>query len=101
MLKKQLSIQVQSMKLKAFMVAICMVITVALSSCQSGWDAESKKMFYDTCSEDLQQKGVPQDKAQTVCQCRLDAVMEKYPSLADVMGHIEEVIADTSLQRCE
>lgn len=99
--KKQLSIQGHSMMLKAFSVAIFMVVAGLLSSCQSGWDAESKKMFYDTCSEDLQQKGVSQEKAQTVCQCRLDAVMEKYPSLADVMGHIEEVIADTTLQRCE
>ena len=40
------------------------------------------------------------DKAKTVCDCRLEKIMQKYPEFNDMMEHVDKVANDTDLAKC-
>ncbi|HTN46879.1 MAG TPA: hypothetical protein VL098_11075 [Flavipsychrobacter sp.] len=79
----------------------CSILMVLLSSCSSGWDSESKDMFYQSCMADAKERGVADAKAKSVCDCRLETVQKKYPTLSDAMANIDKMMADEDLRKCE
>ena len=76
-------------------------ITILFTSCTSGWDNESKDMFHQSCMEDAKERGLDEAKSKSVCDCRLETVQKKYPTLADAMANVEKMMTDEDLRKCE
>ncbi len=84
------------MRIITFLAAI-----ILLSSCKSSWDSESKDLFVQGCLEDAKEQGMPDDKAKSMCDCRLEKVMNKYPKMAEALEHINEIATDPEIQACK
>ncbi len=79
---------------------LLLLIPVALlTSCENTWDSETKEMYITSCKEDATWAKTDAEK-DTYCNCMLDKLMKKYPKVSDFMNHIEDVMADTTLQEC-
>ena len=79
---------------------LLLLIPVALlTSCENTWDSETKEMYITSCKEDATWAKSDAEK-DTYCNCMLDKLMKKYPKVSDFMNHIEDVMADTTLQDC-
>lgn len=89
------------MQIKTSVISLFIISTFAFSSCSSGWDSESKDMFYQTCMDDAKERGLDDAKSKSVCDCRLEAVQKNYPTLSEFMANLEKVNADEELKRCE
>lgn len=89
------------MSIKTAVASFCIISSLGFASCSSGWDSESKDMFYKTCLDDAKERGLDDAKSKLVCDCRLETVQKKYPTLADFMANLEKVSADEDLKKCE
>ena len=77
---------------------LLLLIPVALlTSCENTWDSETKEMYITSCKEDATWAKTDAEK-DTYCNCMLDKLMKKYPKVSDFMNHIEDVMADTTIQ---
>jgi hypothetical protein len=79
----------------------CSILMAVISSCTSGWDGESKDMFHQSCMADAKERGVEEAKAKSICDCRLETVQKKYPTLSDAMANIDKMMTDEDLRKCE
>lgn len=71
------------------------------SSCTSGWDSQSQDMFYQSCMDSAEESGLDQDEAASLCDCRLETVMKKYPALSNAMENIDKILVDEDLKNCK
>ncbi len=71
-----------------------------LSSCKETWDADDKKIFYQSCKEEAKGWLKPQ-KIDPYCDCVLDKIMSKYPNESDALEHIDSVINDPAVAQCK
>ena len=74
--------------------------TCLLSSC-TGWDQESKDSFKNSCVTDAKAQGMPEDSAKSMCECRLEKVMKKYPGVEDALEHMVEISKDPDIAACK
>lgn len=73
-----------------------------LGSCaNSGWDQETKDLFRQGCMEDAKERGWDDAKAKSVCDCRLEKTMEKYPNMADALEHVDSLANDPDIKACK
>lgn len=72
-----------------------------LYSCSESWDSESQQLFKQGCLEDAKERGMPENEAITMCNCRLEVAMKKYPHLADALENIDSLINDPQLKDCK
>jgi hypothetical protein len=72
----------------------------ALSSCENTWDKESKDTYLETCVQDATINGLSPDQAQEMCNCRLETIMKKYPSVNEFMENADKVISDPDVIKC-
>lgn len=82
-------------------IALCIVALVAFSSCKSTWDSESRDLFVQGCLNDAKERGMADDKAKSMCDCRLEKVMKKYPKMEDALEHIDDISNDPEIQACK
>ena len=75
-------------------VAIC-------TSCENTWDSESRKLFHDGCMESAQESNMEEAAAKSMCDCRLEKVMEKYPNFANAMEHAGDLMNDPDIAACK
>jgi len=80
-------------------IVLC-VFALSLFSCRGGWSNEDKDSFHKDCMESMTSKLGSADKAKTVCDCRLEKIMQKYPAFNDMMEHLDKVANDTDLAKC-
>lgn len=85
--------------MKNILLLLCAVIL--FSACNEGWDNESKELFYGSCLEDAKERGLDEAKAKSVCDCRLETAMKKYPTLSDAMENTDKMMVDEDLKKCE
>ncbi|MBL7682426.1 MAG: hypothetical protein JNK00_03610 [Flavipsychrobacter sp.] len=78
------------------LLSICL-----LSACEGGWDSESKELFHKSCIEDAKSVGKDEAAAKSMCDCRLEKIMKKYPNVDDALMNIEQVIKDPEVQACK
>lgn len=76
-------------------------LSLLLVSCTEAWDNESQQLFKQGCMEDAKERGMPENEANSMCQCRLDVAMKKYPQLADALENIDSLINDPKLKDCK
>jgi PBP1b-binding outer membrane lipoprotein LpoB len=79
---------------------LLLIPVVLLTSCESTWDSETKDMYLQSCKEEATWAKDDNEK-QVYCDCMLDKLMKKYPKVSDFMEHVQDVMADTTLQECK
>lgn len=80
---------------------ILLLILPFISSCKNTWDDDSRDMFHKACLKTAKEDGMAEDKAEKMCDCRLEKIMEKHPNFAEAMENIADVIQDPALKECE
>ncbi len=77
------------------LIAIC-----TLSSC-TGWDSESKESFLHSCVNDAKANGKDDAAAKSMCDCRLEKIMKKYPNVDDALAHMDSIVKDPDVAACK
>lgn len=80
--------------------AIAAVVMLGLSSCNS-WPAEEKEMFHTTCMDDAKERGMTDEQAKKMCDCRLEKIMAKYPRVEDALTSLQAIMTDPEIQNCQ
>ncbi len=84
------------MKNTLFLIAA----TILLGSC-SGWDGDSKKSFHSSCVESMRGIGKTEAEAKSACDCRLELVMKKYPSVEEALENMDKIATDPEIAACK
>lgn len=74
---------------------------VVLTSCENTWDSDARDMFKRGCMSAAKKDNMAEDKAEQMCDCRLEKAMEKHPNFADAMDNIANIINDPAMKECE
>lgn len=82
-------------------IVLCIAALIVFSSCKNTWDSESRDLFVQGCLNDAKEQGMPDDKAKSMCNCRLEKVMKKYPKMEDALEHIGDISNDPEIQACK
>lgn len=80
---------------------ILLALLPMISSCENTWDSDARDMFTKACMKTAKEDNMAEDKAQKMCDCRLEKIMEKHPNFAEAMENIADVIQDPALKECE
>jgi hypothetical protein len=75
--------------------------SLLLFSCENTWDSEAKNLFHQGCMESSLEGGMEQAAAKSMCDCRLEKAMKKYPSFADAMENADKLMEDEDLKACK
>ncbi|MBS1772753.1 MAG: hypothetical protein JST82_07830 [Bacteroidetes bacterium] len=75
-------------------------VLIFLSSCR-GWSDDSKKEFLNSCTEQLKSEGKSETEIKSICDCRLEKIMKKYPDVEEAMEHMDAIAADTAIALCK
>ena len=70
-------------------------------SCKNTWDSDARDLFYQGCMESAKESGMDSLKAQSMCNCRLEKTMKKYPNFNDAMDHTKDLMKDKDLKECK
>lgn len=76
-------------------------VICVLSSCENTWDSEAQRLFKQGCINATKKDNMPADKAEAMCQCRLEKAMEKHPNFAEAMDNIQDIITDPAMKDCD
>lgn len=71
-----------------------------LSSC-SGWSEDSKRDFITSCKETTLSEGKDEAQAKSICDCRLEKIMKKYPDVEAALEHMNEIATDKEIMACQ
>ena len=77
--------------------ALCIV----LISCKNTWDSEARDLFYQGCMETAKENHMEVAAAKSMCKCRLEKVMEKYPNFNEALKHTQEIMNDPEVKACK
>lgn len=80
---------------------IGVMILMLSMSCQSGWDKETQDLFLQGCLEDARERGMEESAAKSMCNCRLETAMRKFPNLSDALENIDVLIHDQDMKDCQ
>ncbi|MBZ0099119.1 MAG: hypothetical protein K8F30_08545 [Taibaiella sp.] len=80
---------------------LLMILFPFLTACENTWDGDARDMFVQACMKTARENGTPEDKAQKMCDCRLEKIMEKHPNFAEAMENITDVIDDPEVKKCD
>lgn len=75
-------------------------IICTLTSCENTWDQEGRDAFKQACMEDARSQHMSDEKAKTMCDCRLETVMKKYPRMGDALEHMSDIANDPDMKKC-
>jgi hypothetical protein len=79
---------------------LILAIAITSVSCKNTWDSESKEMYHSSCMDDAKTWAGTPDKAKEYCDCALETIMKKYPSVNDFMENADKVISDPDIRKC-
>ena len=77
------------------------LMMIACASCENTWDSEARDLFHQGCIESAKENNMEEAAAKSMCDCRLQKAMEKYPSFSDALAHTEELMNDPDLKACK
>lgn len=84
--------------MKKLLIASAAVLLFA--SCENTWDSDAKDMFLQSCMSTSLDRGIAQDNAENMCECRLEVIMEKYPSFSEAMDNLDKIMTDPDVKAC-
>lgn len=71
------------------------------SSCENSWSKEDKDTYLQTCVQDAAVNGLTPDAAKSMCDCRIEKIMKKYPSVNAFMENADKVVRDPDIVNCK
>lgn len=77
------------------------LISLLSLSCNNTWDNEAKELFHQACMESAGGSNMDVSAAKSMCDCRLEKAMKKYPNFADAMQHAGDLMDDQDLKDCK
>lgn len=80
---------------------ILVALTICFLSSCSGWDSESKASFHSSCMESVKTGDKTEAEAKSICDCRLEKTMKKYPSVEEALEHMVEIANDPEIAACK
>ncbi len=72
-----------------------------LFSCENTWDSEARDLFHAGCMEAAKEAYMEDAAAKSMCDCRLEKAMQKYPSFSDAMENADKMMEDEDLKACK
>ena len=72
-----------------------------LMSCENTWDDEARRLFVQGCMESAKESGMKETAAKSMCDCRLEKTMQKYPNFAEAMQNLNKVMDDEEVRACK
>ncbi len=72
-----------------------------LISCDNTWDSESRDLFHQGCMESAVESNMNEAAAKSMCDCRLETAMKKYPNFADAMRNADKLMDDPDIKACQ
>ncbi len=85
--------------MKKLLPFVCSILL--LTACDNTWDSDARDMFHQACMKTALENNMTDDQATSMCDCRLEKIMEKHPNFAEAMDNIEEIINDPDLKDCK
>jgi len=82
-------------------IILFLLAVICCTSCKNTWDGEARDLFHQGCMESAKEGGMAEGAAKSMCDCRLEKVMEKYPSFSDAMEHTDEMMNDPAMRECK
>lgn len=70
------------------------------ASCSARWDDESQESFKQACLETAKDQGFAEQQAVSMCRCRLEVAMRKYPQLSNALEHANDIASDPEIKAC-
>lgn len=83
------------------LLLLSVFLTLFCLSCKNTWDSDAKDLFYQGCMESAKETGMDSIAAASMCNCRLEKTMKKYPNFNDAMEHTEDLMKDKELKECK
>ncbi|HTM65204.1 MAG TPA: hypothetical protein VL093_02710 [Flavipsychrobacter sp.] len=80
---------------------VLFMLIFSLTACKNTWDSEARDLFHQGCMESAKESGKNEAEAKSMCDCRLEKVMKKYPNFNDAMEHTGDMMNDPELQACK
>ena len=80
---------------KLLPVLLCVII---FSSCENTWNSEAKNLFKQGCMESAKESGMEETAATSMCDCRLEKAMKKYPNFNNALEHADEMMNDPEMK---
>lgn len=75
--------------------------SLLLFSCENTWDSEARDLFHQGCMESSRESGMEEAAAKSMCDCRLEKAMKKYPSFSDAMANVDKLMEDEEIKACK
>ncbi len=76
-------------------------IMFLITSCSGSWDEEGRRLFHQGCMESARENNMDESAAQSMCDCRLEKVMKKYPDFSEAMEHLQDIADDPEIRACK
>jgi hypothetical protein len=86
--------------MKKLFFHVLMLLPIFIS-CKNTWDSEARDLFYQGCMESAVENGMDSLQAQSMCNCRLEKTMKKYPNFSEAMDHADDLMKDEGLKKCK
>ncbi len=78
-----------------------LLIAFCFASCKNTWDSDARDLFYQGCIESAKDSHMDSLAAVSMCNCRLEKAMKKYPNFNDAMEHADDLMKDKELKECK
>lgn len=78
-----------------------LLISFLFAACENTWDSDTRDMFKRSCVKTFLDDGMEKDRADKICDCRLEKIMEKHPNFSEAMENLKEIITDPDVKACE
>lgn len=78
-----------------------LLLLSTLSACKDKWPQEDKDMFLQSCMEDANTWAGSAENAKSVCNCRLEKMIQKFPDEGDALEHMDSLMKDPDIANCK
>lgn len=81
-------------------ISLGILLLTALSSCQEGWDEETKGLFIQSCTSTLSKQFTPA-QIEGYCNCALIEVIKAYPNQEDAVASGPALHQSKEVNKCK
>lgn len=69
-------------------------------SCAEDWDGENGELFRQSCLEDANTWAANANQAKVYCDCVMEKLKQKYPTVKEALEKADSVMVDPDLRQC-
>lgn len=80
---------------------LILVSAVLFSACEDSWDSDARALFHQACMETAKESRMDEAAAKSMCDCRLEKTIKRYPNFANAMRHVDSIMIDPDIRACK